>query len=253
MGKVALLLPAYNEEAQIQVLINSARSFFAERGIGYKIIVVDDGSSDQTIALVQQINDDHVIILEHKVNQGLGAAMNTGINYFLDNPALAEILVAMDADNTHDPSLIADMIPLIDTGTDLVIASRYQKGAKVIGLSLFRVLLSYGASIFFRILHPISGVKDYSCGYRAYSRRALNKLKEKYGVNIISESGFSCMVEILIKLKKLYTSSKPIGLRVSELPLVLRYDKKVGASKIKILITIWRTIKIGFANLLKSG
>lgn len=240
MPKTTVLLPAYNEEAQIKELIEAINISFEDIKSPYQILLVDDGSSDRTVDFAKTCKK--IKIIEHVENKGLGEAMKTGINHFLDQSEPGEVLVAMDADNTHDPELIKEMLPMIQYGYDLVIASRYQKGAKVVGLSLFRQLLSIGASLFFRLLHPIKNVKDYSCGYRAYSRESLMSLRAKYGQKIIESQGFSCMVELLLKLKS-------INAKCDEVPLVLRYDKKLSSSKIQIFKTIVNTVILAFSKL----
>jgi dolichol-phosphate mannosyltransferase len=139
----------------------------------------------------------------------------------------------MDADNTHSPALIPVMLENIKNGKDVVIASRYEEGGEEIGLSYSRRLFSAGASFLLKLFFAIPGVKDYTCGYRAYSGRVIKKAFDVYGGSFIEESGFTCMAEVIIKLNLL-------GCEISEVPLVLRYDLKKGRSKMKVLKTIRR-------------
>ena len=88
-----------------------------------------------------------------------------------------------------------------------------------------------------RLIFPIKGVKDYTCGYRAYSIQCIRMVKEKFGENLIEEKGFACMAELLIKLRTM----NPL---VVEIPLVLRYDQKGGVSKMNVHKTIYRTLKM---------
>src|SRR5262249_31779145 len=96
-------------------------------------------------------------------------------------------------------------------------------------------LLSYGARVLFKTLFPISGVRDYTCGFRAYSVDILTTAFNRYGDTLIQEKGFQAQVELLLKLSRL-------GLIATELPLILRYDYKLGASKMKVLNTILGTL-----------
>jgi dolichol-phosphate mannosyltransferase len=171
-------------------------------------------------------------LINHDGNKGLGVAMRTGLSAAAALSGPADAVVTMDADNTHDPALIPAMRRELKAGNDLVIASRYQQGGQEIGLSASRHVFSKGASLLLRLFFPIKGARDYTCGYRMYSGDLLERAVASYGDRLVEERGFTCMAEILIKMARL-------GARVSEVPLVLRYDLKAGASK----MNVWRTIQ----------
>jgi len=234
---IVVALPAYNEQEVILPLIESihavARKRFLEK---VKVIVVDDGSSDETAARVRSVAGEDTILVQHPHNKGLGEAIKTGFQSALGLPDV-DVEVTMDADNTHNPGLLPHMIQVLDQGNDLVIASRYRPGARVLGLSWYRELTSNGMSWMFRILLPIRGVRDYSCGYRAYRADLLRKAFAKMGDAFVNQSGFSCMVDILLKLNRL-------GAVIDEVPLILHYDYKKGASKMKVGKTIRDTLKL---------
>ena len=137
----------------------------------------------------------------------------------------------MDSDNTHTPGLIAGMVEGIREGNDVMIASRFRPGARIMGVPLYRRALSILASWTFRLTFPTPNVRDFTSGYRAYRAGLLRKAFETYGDDFVAQSGFSCMVDILLKLRKL-------GAIMSERPLVLRYDFKYGVSKMHVLRTI---------------
>ena len=225
-----LLLPAYNEAGALPALLESARAALPPP---FQIIVVDDGSSDETARIAASFAK----VVRHSRNLGLGAAMLTGIKAICDRADEQDVLVAMDADNTHDPALIPVMIAQLSAGSDLVIASRYAPGGAEIGLNWPRKVMSRGASTLLRRYFRIPGVRDYTCGYRAYRVLLLKQALEHYGDRLIEETGFTCMAELLIKLAHL-------GARVSEVPLVLRYDLKAGASKMRVLRTIGRYLRL---------
>lgn len=231
---LTLVLPAYNEEKDIVTLLNRAANAFTEQQIAYRILVVNDGSTDATLARVgEQAGRMPVEVLDHGVNKGLGQALLTGLTRAAELTGPGDVVVTMDADNTHDPALVGAMLKSIQTGRDVVIASRYAPGGREVGLSWIRHLFSGGASFLLRLFFPIAGARDYTCGYRAYRGEILQTAFARYGQRLVEERGFTCMAEVLIKMGKL-------GARVAEVPLVLRYDLKSGPSKMKVLRTIWR-------------
>lgn len=229
-----ILLPAYNEEKDIGLLMQRIRVAMNEPEVRYHVLVVNDGSTDRTAQLVVACQGEMPVeLIEHTVNQGLGKAMLSGLRRAARMLRDEDVLVTMDADNTHDPLLIGRMALEIQSGADLVIASRYEKGGQEIGLSAVRSLLSRSASVLLKFFFPIRGARDYTCGFRAYRGKALRRAYQVYGDRLVEERGFTCMAEILIKLRV-------VGIRVVEVPLVLRYDLKSGKSKMKVLRTILR-------------
>jgi dolichol-phosphate mannosyltransferase len=178
-----------------------------------------------------------VELVPHARNQGLAAAIRTGIAAALERCGPNDLVVTMDCDDTHPPRLIPDMLVKIGEGRDVVIASRFQPGAKVIGVPWSRQLYSIAARWLFQILFPIRGVRDYTCGYRVYRATALRRAAERYGDALISETGFSCMADLLLKLRTLHLS-------MGEVPLELRYDRRGGGSKMRVLRTIRQTLSL---------
>jgi dolichol-phosphate mannosyltransferase len=89
----------------------------------------------------------------------------------------------------------------------------------------------------FQILFPIRGVRDYTCGYRAYRTETIRAAAAMYGDQLITETGFSCMADLLLKLRRL-------PLEMSEIPLELRYDRRGGGSKMRVLRTIRQTLML---------
>ena len=231
---IYVVLPAYNEEDSIPTLLERIDTAMKTFQLPYQTLVVNDGSKDRTVERVLALAEKLPIeLLDHVVNKGLGQAILTGLRRGSELARDEDLVVTMDADNTHDPMLINEMVKKISAGKDLVIASRYEKGGQEIGLSWIRHILSGGASFLLRLFFPIRGAKDYTCGYRAYTGRLLHRAFRIYGDDLVEERGFTCMAEILLKMRSLYAN-------VGEVPLVLRYDLKVGASKMKVVRTILR-------------
>lgn len=235
-----VVLPCYNEEENIGHLICEWEKHLDklyERSLFLKLIIINDGSKDKTPEIVKALQGsyDNITLLNHEINSGLGEAINTGINYVLGMRTKGLVCI-MDSDFTHQPEYIYSLLESLQTRElDCVIASRYQKGSRVEGLSYIRKFLSYGARVVYSSLLKIPGVKDYTCGYRLYRMDALRKLYEKYNGSIIKERGFACMMELLYKL---YLE----GFKIGEVPFVLKYQLKGGKSKMKVFITIYRSL-----------
>lgn len=237
--KIVIGLPVYNESGAIVELLARIDSFMKYRNLDYNIIIYNDGSDDDSLHKCQSVQEtnSNIKIIDGIENKGLGVALSQLIFYAIKNYSNDDILIIMDSDNTHNPEHTYRMINKIRDGFDVVIASRYVEDSRIVGLTAYRKLLSLGASYLFRLLFPIQGVKDYTCGYRAYN---MEKLKEAYSIHkdtLITETGFACMAELLVKLRKL-------DILASEVALILRYDRKVNDSKMKIVKTIINTFRL---------
>jgi dolichol-phosphate mannosyltransferase len=242
---ILIVLPAYNEAAGLPALLRSIRHVMDEGRLAYKVVVVDDGSSDGTWdAITANAAEMPIVPVRHEVNRGLAEALRSGLQVAVGEAGPDDVIVTMDADNTHAPGLVMRMLGLIREGHDVVIGSRYVSGARVVGVPFHRRVLSGGASLLMRAVFPIQGVRDYTCGFRAYRASVLQAAFARYGEGLISQKGFSCMVDILLKLRTL--EPDPI---MGEVPLVLRYDLKHGMSKMRAARTIVDTLVLMGRNL----
>jgi dolichol-phosphate mannosyltransferase len=233
---VRVAMPAFNERDSLPLLIPRIVQALEETPWQYDIMVVDDGSSDDTAEVVEELSTRYPVrLVRHAVNQGLGAAITTAVTQAVEGLYDDDIVVTMDADNTHPPQLITRMVPMIREGRDVVIASRFEPGGQVVGLSRFREVLSIGASWMMRLCFGLRGCKDYTCGYRAYRAGVLREANNRFRGKLVVESGFASMAELLLNLSRL-------GIVIGEVPLLLRYDMKEGASKMRIGRTIYRTL-----------
>ncbi len=249
MSSLWLALPAYNEEKSLPALLERcvpvAKALEAS-GLRLSVIVVDDGSKDGTIAAARAFEGRLAIeVVPHVVNQGLGAALRTCLRSALERAGDGDAIATMDADNTHDPALLVEMHRrLLGAPADLVIASRYTPGGDEVGLTPLRKVLSRGASFLLTLVAPVHGARDYTCGFRLYRESLLRSAARAWGERLVEEAGFTCMAEVLLKLGR-------GGARVTEAPLVLRYDLKEGASKMKIMRTITRYFALAWR--IRSG
>ena len=188
-----------------------------------EIIFVDDGSRDETFARLQEAfsgnNKSGVVykFLKHKINLGLGAAIRTGFNH-----TDGDIVVTLDSDGTYKFSEIPALLACLTPGVDIVTASPYHPKGSVIGVPVYRLVLSRGSSALYRILVDWH-VYTYTCLFRAYRSEVIKNIHFK-------SDGFLAGTEILVKA--LLT-----GYHVVEFPAVLN-KRMYGVSKAKILQTI---------------
>jgi dolichol-phosphate mannosyltransferase len=249
-NELIVLLPAYNEELNVEKMVDTwmkqGKVLADHYQLLLKIVVVNDGSKDHTEDICRKIAGkyDNFRYISHPHNKGLGEAVKTALTYVVLECPDCRYACVMDCDNTQDPCYIGSMLDKIGAGSqkaaaDIVIASRYQKGAKVQGVAGYRLLTSEGAKYVYSLILHVKKVRDYTCGYRLYTKDILAKCYERFGSSMIEESGFTCMAELLYKL---YT----VGARFEEVPFVLRYDFKQGKSKMKVIKTAMNSIKLAF-------
>ncbi|MFP4379473.1 MAG: glycosyltransferase [Candidatus Sumerlaeia bacterium] len=241
--KVILALPAYNEAGSIEGLLDAARDAFADlENYEPVIVVVDDGSQDKTAEIVENYQAPFPIhLVRHPQNRGLGPAIITSLKKAIEvsTDPRADTIVNMDADNTHPPDAILSMLQKLDAGADVVIASRYRKGSRQVGVPFKRRLLSLGARFLFQLKLQLPGVRDYTCGFRAYRVRTIQRAFETYGDSLITRAGFACTDEILVNIARL--KPRPT---ITEVPFILRYDRKEGESKLELIKTLRETLKM---------
>lgn len=232
--QVIVGMPAYNEEAVLGKLLDQILQLQPIFEDSLKVYVVNDGSADHTGDILRTYSSRFSCInyLTHFQNKGLGAAIKTLFAAVHDLYGEDDVLVTLDADNTHSPRIIPEMIKkLHEENLDIVIASRFISGAQESGLSLNRKIYSRGATCLLKLFFPIPNVRDYSCGYRAYRIGYLKRAMDLYHGQLITSSGFECMAEILARFSK-------IGVAAGEYPLNLQYELKVGKSKMKVMRTV---------------
>ncbi len=218
---------AYNEEKNLSSLFSRLGALNLKQ-----IIVYNDGSTDDTFLRLQELSSQFPLAIIHSdINRGLGVGLQEIIDYASAHLPDDALLVLMDADDTHDPLCIGLMQQEVADGYDVIITSRYAKGAVVYGVPLLRILLSKACSYFWRAVLAIPNIKDYSSGYRAYRVAVLKKAWSSFGKEkFITRSGFECQIEILARLKEFS--------RMTEVPIHLDYRRKASPSAMRIIKTI---------------
>ena len=248
LSRIFVVMPAYNEGESLQPLLTRIARIANVANREIHTVVVNDGSQDNTLAVARSFqNRMPLTVVDHGVNKGFGAAMKSAISKAHELAMPDDIIVTMDADNTQPPESIHHMVDLLENGYDVIIASRYRTGARVVGVPFLRNIYSLGARALFTCLFPTKGVRDYTCGYRAFRAEVIQQAFQQYGDKFFSESGFTTTVDILLKIRKLD------NIQFFEVPMVLRYDKKGGVSKMNVGSTIRRTLGLVFSRRFKSG
>lgn len=230
---IHIVLPAYNEEAALRPLLAKIDKTMKEHGWTYRVVVVDDGSEDRTGEILEELRTQYPLhVIVHRYNRGLGETIRDGFESVVDVAVPDDILVRMDCDDTHEPKHIADMVRKLNEGYDVVTTSRYAPGGGQTGLDWYRRTISRCANLLFKLVFPVPGLKEYTCGYRAYRVGIVQDALRIFGNKFIDLKGlgFTGTLEKLIKFRMM-------GARIGEVPFVLRYEQKLSTSKVVTSIT----------------
>ncbi len=230
---IYILLPAYNEEQALRPMMEKIDRVMGELRAPYRVVVVNDGSKDRTLEILRELAGCYPIdIIMHKYNRGLGETARDGFEYIAEIGSPEDLIVRMDCDDTHEPTYIPAMLEKIRQGYEVVTTSRYVKGGAQIGVNLYRRFVSRCANLLLKFFFPIPGLKEYTCGYRAYRVALIQDAIAIFGNQFIDLKGmgFTGTIEKLIKCKMM-------GARVAEVPFVLRYDQKLSQSKVITSLT----------------
>jgi dolichol-phosphate mannosyltransferase len=223
MPKTMIVVPTYNEKENIERLI----SMLLEAGPDVNVLVVDDNSPDRTAECVEAIasHNPRVRLIKRPGKMGLGTAYITGFKDALEHGA--EIVIQMDADFSHDPRYISDFREAIE-GNDLVIGSRYVKGVNVVNWPMGRLLLSYLANLYTRVITGLP-IHDATSGFKCFRREVL----ESINLTEIISDGYCFQIEMTFRAWRK-------GFRVAEIPIVF-VERHSGTSKMSKHI-IWEAI-----------
>ncbi|MBN2569768.1 MAG: glycosyltransferase family 2 protein [Deltaproteobacteria bacterium] len=246
---IFIILPCYNEEKSLQPLLSKVVTMKERTGHPIHIVAVNDGSKDFTEAVLRQWSVQvPMTIINHKINRGLGETSRDGFETAAELANPDDVIVRMDADNTHEPDYIPSMVEKIERGYDVVIASRFQKGGGMEGVNAYRTFISLCANLFMKCMFPIKGVREYSCGFRAYRAEIIQVAIRIYGNEFVALKGlgFTCTLEKLVKLRHL-------GCRMTEVPFILKYNQKSGGSKMLTSVTTLGYLTLALLNIYPWG
>lgn len=212
-NKTLIIIPTFNEIDNIERMLTTIFSKYPE----ISILVIEDGSPDGTANVVKRLmsNNTNLHIIERKGKLGLGTAYVTGFKWALERGF--DFVFEMDCDFSHDPDAIPDLLSAAQTN-DLVIGSRYIDGIRIINWPFKRLLLSYGASIYTRIITGIP-IFDTTGGFKCFTNKALKALD----LNQIISNGYSFQLELNYKIWAK-------GLKIKEVPIIF-YERRDGQSK----------------------
>jgi glycosyltransferase involved in cell wall biosynthesis len=210
-----VIVPTYNEAENVAALVQQLRALPGN----VHVLVVDDNSPDGTgqIADALATHDPGVHVLHRLAKAGLGEAYKAGFREGLQRGYL--YLCTMDADFSHDPARIPDLLTKASQGYDLVVGSRYVTGGRIVGSTTLRKLISYGANWLAHTLLGIN-VRDCTAGFRCYHRAVL----ETINLDGIFSSGYSFLVEMAFHCQL-------AGYRIGEIPITF-VNRRMGVSKI---------------------
>jgi dolichol-phosphate mannosyltransferase len=240
-----IIIPILNEAGNLPRLFRSLHAIRVESETRYDVqfIMVDDGSTDDSAGLALSLSEGlDLIILRHEVNQGPGAAFGTAFEHLARLLNAEDWVLTIEGDNTSRLNLINQMMHRTQEGYDSILASPYMYGGGILNTSPLRTFLSSMSNTFVKEFLQIHGILTVSSFFRLYRGDVIHRLQAHYGERILEQTGFECMVEMLIKMIQIDTT-------ISEIPMVLDTQLRVGKSNMKII----RTILGYFACALKMG
>ena len=224
-----IVIPTYNEKENIREIAEA----ILDLDLNLDILIVDDNSPDGTGEIADRIAGERkeVHVLHREKKSGLGAAYMAGFKYALAHQY--DLIFEMDADFSHDPKYIPQFLDKIES-SDLVIGSRYTDGVNVVNWPIKRLLLSYYANTYSRIVTGMP-IRDATGGYKCFRRAVL----EAMDLDGVSSTGYAFQIEMNFKAWKK-------GFRICELPIVF-WDRRKGVSKMSFNIAkeaIWMVWKL---------
>jgi len=234
MKQSLIIIPTYNEADNVSKIVPEVLA----QDEGFHVLIVDDNSPDGTAILVKnmQKTQSRIHLIERPSKLGLGTAYVAGFKYALTHGF--EVVFEMDADFSHDPKMLVKLLEKIEE-YDLIIGSRYISGVNVVNWPLRRLILSYSANLYTRIITGLP-VKDATAGFKCYRRAVL----ETFDLDSIKSNGYSFQIETNFLAWK-------HGFRLYEVPIVFT-DRREGVSKMSkhiVYEAAWMVWKLKFRGL----
>jgi len=232
MPKAFVVIPTYNEQDNLQRLIEQVLA----QDASLQVLVVDDNSPDGTGQLADELSrsNERIHVLHRPAKLGLGSAYRDGFRRAMELGA--DLLIEMDADFSHDPSVLPLFLEQIKTH-DLVIGSRYLNGISVVNWPLRRLMLSYGANWYTRLITGLT-IMDCTSGFKCFRR----SLIEAINLDRVRSDGYSFQIEMHFR-------SAELGARICEVPIIF-IDRRSGQSKMskrivrEAVLMVWK-LKLG--------
>ncbi|MFA5819671.1 MAG: polyprenol monophosphomannose synthase [Bacteroidales bacterium] len=231
-----VIIPTYKEKENIEAIIKAISSL----SIPFDILIIDDNSPDGTADIVKSLQPSmpNLHIIERPGKLGLGTAYITGFKWALEKNY--RYIYEMDADFSHDPRDLERLYKACnDDGADLAIGSRYISGVNVVNWPLSRVIMSYIASIYVRVVTGMR-IMDTTAGFKCYRREVLENIKPDH----IRSVGYGFQIEMKFTAWKL-------GYKIVEIPIVFT-DRKLGVSKMSGGIfneALWGVLRMKFRSI----
>ncbi len=214
--KILIIIPTYNESGNIEKIIDAV----FEQSDAFEILVIDDNSTDGTEALVKKQQNKYqnrVHMIQRPGKMGLATAYQRGFDWALDHDYA--YIFEMDADFSHNPKDLPKMLAACtDDGFDLAVGSRYIDGVRILNWPMGRLMMSYYASVYVRIITGMP-INDTTSGFKCYSRKVLESIK----YNEINFKGYAFQIEMKFR-------SWRKGFKIKEIPIVF-LNREVGVSK----------------------
>jgi len=240
VNNALVIIPTFNEKENIERMIRKIFSLPKP----YDILIIDDGSPDKTAEIVKNLKEsefhNNLHLIERSGKLGLGTAYICGFKWALEKGY--DYIFEMDADFSHNPD---DLIRLHDAclnGADMAIGSRYKSGVNVVDWPVGRVLMSYFASAYVRLITGMN-IRDTTAGFKCYTRKVL----ESIDLDNIKFRGYAFQIEMKFTAWKM-------GFAIIEIPIVFT-DRKEGTSKMSGGIfneALWGVLKMKFKSFFRS-
>lgn len=222
-----VIIPTYNEAHNIINIIDE----LMELGMGVDVLIIDDNSPDKTGKLVEDVRKkygDRLHLIKRTGKLGLGTAYVEGFQFALDKGY--EYICEMDADFSHSPKEISKLIDEVKSGrADVAVGSRYKNGIRIINWPLNRLILSYSANTYARIITGIP-ILDTTAGFKCIHRKVL----EAISIDRISSNGYAFQIELHFRAWK-------AGFKLKEVPITFT-ERKEGESKMSKGI-VWEAMR----------
>lgn len=240
MNNALVIIPTYNEKENIERMIRKIFSLSKP----YDILIIDDGSPDKTAEIVKNLKESefhkNLHLIERSGKLGLGTAYICGFKWALEKGY--DYIFEMDADFSHNPNDLIRLHNACLDGADMAIGSRYKSGVNVVDWPVGRVLMSYCASAYVRLITGMN-IRDTTAGFKCYTRKVL----ESIDLDNIKFKGYAFQIEMKFTAWKM-------GFEIIEIPIVFT-DRKEGTSKMSGGIfneALWGVLKMKFKSFFRS-